>query len=149
MYSPIAGLPVFWCGFWPHKPFLPLSFPCQYTCGMGGGLADRGRRSTISYRYSGTEASMLPRLALVLRGFTQFCHQHFLTQTMQTLFSPPAESIHAKKHIVKSEEERQLTAADCSSSEGQGQPLPLPSRRGPHTYSKGIRAFHTPLSYRN
>lgn len=72
MCLPTAVLPIFWCGFWPHRPFLPVSFPCQYTCGMGGGPANRRRMATIFCRYSRTDSSMLPRLTF----FTQFCHNH-------------------------------------------------------------------------
>lgn len=55
---------------------------------------------------------------------------------MQTLFSSPAEGIQAKKCILKSEEERQLTAADCSSPEVKGKGSLCRSRHGEgHTHT--------------
>lgn len=111
------------------------SFPCQYTWGMGEDLADRGRMATTSYRYATTEASMLLRLTSSSEDSLRVLPAVFLNPNTANLPPrPAAEGIHAKKHILRSKEERQLTADDCSSPEVKGSLCCSHPREG-HTHT--------------
>lgn len=102
------------------KAFFPFVFSSPVDMWQGSGLAARGRIATISYRSSRTEASSLPRLTLPLRGFTP-SFTTSIPQPQPCKHSPTlAEGFHAKKHILRSQKARQLTADDCSSPEVKG-----------------------------